>query len=173
MDFMTFANMYNACFKESKVRNAERPVSVNAKKKEMSRDPSVSTGPSLNDLLESSTTCRRKMKLWEETQGTCIYCGKPIVARDFVTGIDSDIEHIIPRSLGGYTQFDNLVCSCRACNREKGDLTAIDYMLSKDSTSLQRYMHRIRILAISGFISEEKYYNLLHPKYLKIGTSLE
>lgn len=169
MDFMTFAHMYTTCLKNNKADTTlADKYSANVSENNVHRKPS--TESSLNDLLETSTTCRRKMKLWEETQGMCIYCGKPIVARDFISGVDSDIEHIIPRSLGGYTQMDNLACSCRACNREKGDLTAIDYMLSKDSTSLQRYMHRIRILAISGFISEEKYYNLLHPKHMKIGV---
>ena len=168
MDFMTFAHMYASCPGNKKTDNNVSKNSANVTDSNVARKPSSES--SLNDLLESSTTCRRKMKLWEETQGMCIYCGKPIMARDFVSGVDSDIEHIIPRSLGGYTQIDNLVCSCRACNREKGDLTAIDYMLSKDSTSLQRYMHRIRILAISGFISEKKYHNLLHPKHMKIGA---
>ena len=121
---------------------------------------------SLNDMLESSKACRRKMKLWEETRGTCIYCGRPILARNFVAGLDSDIEHIIPRALGGYSKLENLACSCRDCNREKGNLTAIDYMLSKDSMSLQNYLHRIRIFAISGMISEEKYQNLLKPQML-------
>lgn len=168
MDFMTFTQWYTSCCKSQEIECPEAPKKEN---QDFFEDDGIdeceSKELSLNDMLESNKACRRKMKLWEETRGTCIYCGAPILARDFVAGFDADIEHIIPRSLGGYSRMDNLACSCRTCNREKGDLTAIDYMLSKDSTSLQRYMHRIRMLAISGLISEEKYYNLLHPKHLK------
>ncbi|MEW6614005.1 MAG: HNH endonuclease [Thermodesulfobacteriota bacterium] len=32
-----------------------------------------------------------------------------------------EIDHIVPRSYGGLTEEDNLVLSCRECNRKKGD----------------------------------------------------
>jgi len=42
---------------------------------------------------------------------TCAYCGtraKPIT-----------MDHVIPRSRGGKTNFDNCVACCRACNQKK------------------------------------------------------
>lgn len=44
----------------------------------------------------------------------CVYCGsraKPIT-----------MDHVIPRSRGGTTDFDNCVACCRACNTKKGAL---------------------------------------------------
>ncbi len=44
---------------------------------------------------------------------TCQYCGH--------TGKDLTIDHVIPRRLGGRTDWENLVCCCRKCNTKKGD----------------------------------------------------
>lgn len=45
----------------------------------------------------------------------CQYCGK-------VTS-DLTIDHVIPRRLGGETQWDNVVSACSRCNHLKGGLT--------------------------------------------------
>ena len=44
---------------------------------------------------------------------TCQYCG----ARSNLT-----VDHVIPRSKGGSSEWDNIVASCAPCNRRKGDL---------------------------------------------------
>ena len=44
-------------------------------------------------------------------QFTCVYCGsreRPIT-----------VDHVLPRSLGGKSDFDNCVACCRACNTKK------------------------------------------------------
>jgi hypothetical protein len=43
---------------------------------------------------------------------TCQYCGKH--SRDLT------LDHVIPRSRGGQSTWENLVASCRACNGRKG-----------------------------------------------------
>jgi 5-methylcytosine-specific restriction endonuclease McrA len=43
---------------------------------------------------------------------TCQYCG----ARSNLT-----VDHVIPRSKGGPSTWDNIVASCAPCNRRKGD----------------------------------------------------
>lgn len=44
---------------------------------------------------------------------TCQYCGssKPSLT----------VDHVIPRSRGGESVWENIVASCAACNRRKGD----------------------------------------------------
>ena len=42
----------------------------------------------------------------------CQYCG----ARTSLT-----VDHVIPRSKGGHSSWDNIVASCAPCNRRKGD----------------------------------------------------
>jgi 5-methylcytosine-specific restriction endonuclease McrA len=44
---------------------------------------------------------------------TCQYCG---TARNSLT-----VDHVIPRSKGGSSSWDNIVASCAPCNRRKGD----------------------------------------------------
>jgi 5-methylcytosine-specific restriction endonuclease McrA len=44
---------------------------------------------------------------------TCQYCG----SRSSLT-----VDHVIPRSKGGDSSWDNIVASCAPCNRRKGDV---------------------------------------------------
>jgi len=46
-------------------------------------------------------------------EDTCQYCGKR--TRDLT------LDHIIPRSRGGQSTWENLVASCKACNGRKGN----------------------------------------------------
>ena len=45
---------------------------------------------------------------------TCQYCGRN-------GGERMTIDHIVPRSLGGRTVWENVVSCCRACNLKKGN----------------------------------------------------
>ncbi|MCH5256756.1 MAG: HNH endonuclease [Lachnospiraceae bacterium] len=47
----------------------------------------------------------------------CIKCGQ-----SYRKG-DMDIDHIVPRSLGGSSSRENLQCICKHCNRSKRDST--------------------------------------------------
>jgi 5-methylcytosine-specific restriction endonuclease McrA len=46
---------------------------------------------------------------------TCQYCGRQS------TGLT--VDHVIPRSRGGESVWENIVASCAPCNRKKGNLT--------------------------------------------------
>ena len=46
---------------------------------------------------------------------TCQYCGH--------SGHDLTVDHLVPRRLGGPTDWENLVCCCKKCNTKKGDKT--------------------------------------------------
>ncbi|RMF87056.1 MAG: HNH endonuclease [Nitrospinota bacterium] len=47
---------------------------------------------------------------------TCQYCGVK-----GSNGFELTIDHIIPRSKGGKTCWENVVVACKVCNRRKGD----------------------------------------------------
>jgi 5-methylcytosine-specific restriction endonuclease McrA len=34
---------------------------------------------------------------------------------------DLTLDHVVPRSRGGRTSWDNVVCCCRRCNAKKGN----------------------------------------------------
>ncbi|GAB4559325.1 MAG: HNH endonuclease [Anaerolineae bacterium] len=48
---------------------------------------------------------------------TCQYCGAQPGRADLT------IDHVIPRSQGGETTWDNVVTACRPCNQRKGNRT--------------------------------------------------
>ena len=50
---------------------------------------------------------------------SCQYCGSG--ERDSLT-----FDHVVPRSRGGMTRWDNVVTACAPCNRRKGDRTPIE-----------------------------------------------
>ena len=57
----------------------------------------------------------RKYELWIEQEHTCLYTGKKIGLVDFIGPNPAfDIEHTIPRSVGGDSTMENLtLCDCR------------------------------------------------------------
>jgi len=49
--------------------------------------------------------------------GRCQYCQRAVASNDFT------YDHIVPRSRGGATRWDNIVVSCLPCNQYKGSRT--------------------------------------------------
>ena len=47
----------------------------------------------------------------------CQYCGVRTVRSEL------NLDHVVPRSLGGKSTWQNVVCSCLDCNRRKGGRT--------------------------------------------------
>lgn len=54
-----------------------------------------------------------RQKIFERDNFTCVYCG----AREYEEPLE--IDHVIPISKGGTNNINNLVTSCRTCNRIK------------------------------------------------------
>jgi 5-methylcytosine-specific restriction endonuclease McrA len=57
----------------------------------------------------------RKAVLFERDRMTCQYCGVHL-RRDSVT-----IDHVLPKSRGGVTSWENCVTACHKCNKKKAD----------------------------------------------------
>ncbi len=51
-------------------------------------------------------------------RGQCCYC----LTQAVISGIDLSFDHILPKSKGGETRFDNICLACRGCNEFKSDL---------------------------------------------------
>jgi 5-methylcytosine-specific restriction endonuclease McrA len=58
-----------------------------------------------------------RRNLYRRDNSTCQYCCERLSASELT------IDHVIPRSRGGRTSWDNCVVACGACNRRKGDRT--------------------------------------------------
>jgi 5-methylcytosine-specific restriction endonuclease McrA len=82
--------------------------------------------PSVIRLVNRSLATRRKRRpkfhkgsLLARDNHTCQYCGK-------YSKYGLTIDHIIPRSKGGDTSYENCVASCQPCNQKKGDMSLED-----------------------------------------------
>jgi 5-methylcytosine-specific restriction endonuclease McrA len=69
---------------------------------------------------------------------TCQYCHSQF-GRAHLT-----IDHVLPRSRGGETHWENVVTACAPCNRRKGDRTP-----KEANMPLQRQPRRPRYLALT------------------------
>lgn len=103
-----------------------------------------------------------KMKMWEESEYACMYCGQPVNVKEFLQGADVEREHIIPKGLLFDNSFTNQVCSCRRCNSQKGMRTAYDFIKDdKGEVALETYIGRINGLFNRKKISRSKLNRLL------------
>ena len=58
-----------------------------------------------------------RVNVFARDKFTCQYCGaKPHRSQ-------LNLDHVVPRALGGKTSWENVVCSCVDCNRRKGGRT--------------------------------------------------
>lgn len=57
-----------------------------------------------------------RFNVFARDKNTCQYCGKRFPRPEL------NLDHVIPRSRGGLSTWENVVCSCFTCNREKGGL---------------------------------------------------
>jgi 5-methylcytosine-specific restriction endonuclease McrA len=64
--------------------------------------------------LPSATISFNKKNILRRDGHTCQYCGRN-------GGERLTIDHVIPRSLGGRTVWENVVSACRGCNLRKGN----------------------------------------------------
>ena len=100
-----------------------------------------------------------RYKMWVETNHRCIYCNDGVNVKDFLSGVDVEREHIIPKALLFDDSFSNQTCSCRKCNRDKGSRTALDYI--RDCGREEEYITRVNELLEKRQISKTKYNHLL------------
>jgi 5-methylcytosine-specific restriction endonuclease McrA len=58
-----------------------------------------------------------RRNIYGRDNNTCQYCGKRFTTQDL------NLDHVIPRSRGGQSTWENIVCSCIPCNTRKADRT--------------------------------------------------
>ena len=82
----------------------------------------------LYDKVPKSTVRFNRKNLFARDNHLCQYCGQKRPLGQL------SIDHILPRSQGGKTTWENVVCSCLNCNSRKGGRTpsqANMHLLSK------------------------------------------
>ncbi len=66
-------------------------------------------------MSEKHITSQQKYDVVERAKGCCEYCRSQVrfAMQSF------SVEHIVPRSCGGKTEFENLALACQGCNNHK------------------------------------------------------
>ena len=58
-----------------------------------------------------------RINIFRRDGGYCQYCGKTFARQELT------IDHVVPKSKGGTSTWENVVCCCGKCNRKKGGRT--------------------------------------------------
>ncbi len=69
------------------------------------------------DRLPRSDVKLNRRNLFARDHNTCQYCGKRYPMSEL------SVDHVVPRSQGGTTCWENVVCACVRCNVRKGGRT--------------------------------------------------
>lgn len=69
------------------------------------------------DRLPRQTLRFNRRNLFARDNHSCQYCGQAFPNHEL------SIDHVVPRSRGGTTSWENVVCSCLDCNSRKGSRT--------------------------------------------------
>jgi 5-methylcytosine-specific restriction endonuclease McrA len=108
--------------------------------------------PSVIRLLEyrriphQSRALSRKNILLRD-RNSCQYCGVVLAAGELT------LDHVVPRSRGGTSTWENLVACCHPCNRRKGNQTPVEsgmkLVREPRSFNLHTSRHIMRLLGHS------------------------
>ena len=104
-----FARELNDANRRAALRQYQRQLATEREKATEAIKEFVSN-PSNDDIL--------KYLLWQDQGGKCVYTGKSISLAALYNGTEFDIEHTIPRSMGGDTTRENLTICDSHFNRE-------------------------------------------------------
>jgi 5-methylcytosine-specific restriction endonuclease McrA len=90
---------------------------------------------------------------------TCQYCGASPARNEL------NLDHVVPRSLGGRTSWENVVCCCVPCNRRKGGRTP-----EQARMNLQRRPARPRWTPLMNLVTGAARYHEWRP-FLSTGEA--
>ncbi len=106
--------------------------------------------PSVIRLLEyrripHQTRALSRKNILLRDRNTCQYCGSVLSANEMT------LDHVLPRSRGGLSTWENLVACCHDCNRRKGsqllhELTDMTLAREPRPFSLHTSRHIMRML---------------------------
>lgn len=69
------------------------------------------------DRLPRSRIRFSRLNIYARDDNTCQYCARKLPRAEL------NLDHVVPRSHGGVTSWENVVCSCIPCNLRKANRT--------------------------------------------------
>lgn len=67
-----------------------------------------------------------------------------------------EVDHIVPKSKGGSSDFRNKVCACGSCNARKANLDIRSFLAGFSGRRRRCYENRLDTLVEQGKMTEEK-----------------
>ncbi len=111
------------------------------------------------DRLPEAAVAFSRRNIFKRDQYTCQYCSVQ-------PGTDElTIDHVLPRSLGGTSTWENCVLACVSCNKRKADRTPAQASIEARNQPVRPTWkplyaaHSVRIASWSKFVSEA-YWNV-------------
>src|ERR1700731_406141 len=71
--------------------------------------------------VQMSLTPKKRFRVLERYHFKCFYCGRPS------SEVPLEVDHQVPKHMGGGDMDENLVATCRECNIGKGRYQVVDY----------------------------------------------
>ncbi len=108
--------------------------------------------PSVIRLLEyrripHQTRALSRKNILLRDRNTCQYCGTVLASSELT------LDHVVPRSRGGTSTWENLVACCHPCNRKKGNRLPIEARMKLQreprSFNLHTSRHIMRLMGRS------------------------
>ena len=134
-------------------KSIQDAIDKSMKKREKELDAII--GKYKNEFQSIDRKMARKIKLLESQNFMDLYSGGTIAISDLLEG-RADIEHIVPRSLGGLSADYNLVIAHKDSNMQKSNRLPMDW-LGGD----KQYLNRVEMLFAEHKIDWKKRKNLL------------
>ena len=69
------------------------------------------------DRLPRGQVKFNRRNIFARDKNSCQYCGERYATSEL------SLDHVVPRSMGGHSAWENIVCSCTKCNSRKGGRT--------------------------------------------------
>ncbi len=99
------------------------------------------------DRLPQQEVKLNRRNIFARDRNMCQYCGKRSSTSEL------SLDHLLPRSKGGKSSWENLVCCCVTCNAKKGGRTPIEAHM----TLVRKPFKPRRNPAISLRLGSDKY----------------
>ena len=99
------------------------------------------------DRLPEQGVKLNRRNIFARDKNLCQYCGKKFATSEL------SLDHVVPRSQGGDTSWENLVCCCVACNSRKGGRTPKQARMPLIAEPVKPKRHPMLQLRVGG----EKY----------------
>jgi len=78
-----------------------------------------------------------RTNIWLRDNGRCVYCKTPLSTSDLT------FDHVMPRSRGGNSSWENIVCACAACNVKKANRTPDESGMYPDPVARRPTQHEL------------------------------